>query len=168
MRLRISKRIGHFKISLMAGMVTDIIGVNSTLKDGNHIVMWEFDNCTHDEVHSWLFRVQGRYNLPNIYISESSRGGGYHAYCLHRTSWRRSLHIVSGTKGVDEGYISMCAMRKHWTLRLTDKGQGCPVWIETLPSHYLETATLAEVRQADGYQVWMNKEMHQDAAQPQG
>ena len=43
MRLNKKIRIGRFQVSLMAGLVTKVQGVNSNLKDKRHIIMWEFD-----------------------------------------------------------------------------------------------------------------------------
>lgn len=132
MRLNYKFRIGRFQVSLVAGLVTKVQGVNSNLKDGQHIIMWEFDETDYDKVRQALFAAQTFNHLPDIYIAQSHPGGGYHAYCFRAMSFIESLNIVSGTALVDPNYITMCAMRQHWTLRLTDKGQGQPEYKETL------------------------------------
>lgn len=132
MRLNWKFRIKRFQASVVVGLVTKVQGINSNLKDGSHIIMWEFDETDLGKVKAALFAVQVFHNLPKIHIAQSHPGGGYHAYCFKRMSFVESLHIVSGTELVDPNYITMCAMRRHWTLRLTDKGQGQPEYITYL------------------------------------
>ncbi len=145
MRVNKKIRIGRFQVSLMAGLVTKVQGINSNLKDGRHIVMWEFDETDKLAVLGSLQFAQVVHGLPNIYVAESHPGGGFHAYCFASMTFIKSLHIVSGTALVDPNYITMCAMRQHWTLRLTDKGQGQPEYTETLPSHFLESADYSDL-----------------------
>ncbi len=145
MRLNKRIRIGRFQVSLMAGLVTKVQGINSNLKDGKHIIMWEFDETDKLAVLGSLQAAQAMYQLPDIYVAESHPGGGFHAYCFEAMSFIESLHIVSGTVLVDPNYITMCAMRQHWTLRLTDKGQGQPEYMETLESLFHATANTADL-----------------------
>ena len=132
MRLNKKIRIGRFQVSLMAGLVTKVQGINSNLKDGDHIIMWEFDETDKMAVLGALQAAQVFHSLPDIHVAESHLGGGFHAYCFKAVSFVKSLNIVSGTALVDPNYITMCAMRQHWTLRLTDKGQGAPQYVKTL------------------------------------
>lgn len=132
MRINKKFRIGNFQVSLMAGPVTKVTGVNSTLKDGQHIVMWEFDETEELKVQAALWAVLCAHNLSDIHIARSHPDGGFHAYSFQRMSFVNSLHIVSGTAYVDPNYITLCAMRRHWTLRISDKGQGQPEYRMTL------------------------------------
>lgn len=140
MRLNWKFRIGRLQASLMAGLVTKVTGVNSNLIDGSHIIMWEFDETDKLAVLEALQIVQSDFRLPDINVAESHPGGGFHAYCFYALPFVRTLHIVSGTRLVDPHYITLCAMRQHWTLRLTDKGQGAPQYLETLPGYLEKTA----------------------------
>lgn len=126
MRINKKWRIKGYQISIMAGAVTKVQGVNSNLVDGGHIIMWEFDETDKVSIYSSLFAAQAFHQLPQIHLARSHPGGGFHAYCFMRVSFVESLHIVSGTRGVDPAWIQLCSMRGHWTLRLTDKGQGQP------------------------------------------
>lgn len=136
MRLNTKFRIGRYQVSIMAGPVTNVTGINSTLKDGQHIVMWEFDETEETFIKAALQAQMDIYGLPDIHIARSHPGGGFHAYSFRRCSFVESLHIVSGTPHVDPNYITLCAMRQHWTLRLTDKGQGQPEHLITLKSKW--------------------------------
>ena len=124
----------------MAGLVTKVLGVNSNLKNGRHIIMWEFDETNGPEVEKALWAAQVCYRLPDIHIARSHPEGGFHAYCFKALSFVETLHIVSGTALVDPGYITLCAMRQHWTLRLSDKGQGQPEFEKILPGYGKPTA----------------------------
>lgn len=147
-------RIKRLKFSLVIGTITPVKGVNSILADGNHIIMWEFDETNYDTVWRWLWSAQAFHSLPSIHISRSHPEGGYHAYCFARVSWIESIAIVASTLGVDPGYISMCAMRGHWTLRLTDKGQGQPEHLGTLYSDYPQTVKAEELLSYVDYEAW--------------
>lgn len=159
MRISIRQRIGRVKFSLVVGTITQVQGINSTLKEDGHIVMWEFDETDLFLVRVWLRESQWRHHLPPIYVSQSHPGGGYHAYCMVRLPWLKTVEIVAGTEGVDSGYVSMCAMRGHWTLRLTDKGQGAPEWVETLDSPYAEAVSPRNLESWVNYEVWSAKRL---------
>ena len=154
MRIAIRGRIKRLKFSLVVGTITSVKGVNSALADGNHIIMWEFDETDYETVWHWLWAAQAFHSLPHIYVSRSHPGGGYHAYCFTRVSWVKSIEIVASTQGVDPGYISMCAMRGHWTLRLTDKGQGQPEHLGILHSDHPQNVEAAELLSYVDYEVW--------------
>ena len=154
MRMIIRFRIRRYKASLIIGKVTDVKGVNSTLANGQHILMWEFDITDYEAVKSALKWAQGIHDLPQIHVSQSHPGGGFHAYCLARTAWIDSIAIIAGTNYIDPGYVSMCAMRGHWTLRLTDKGQGAPEFLETLPAERAEDVLSNELKSWVQYEVW--------------
>lgn len=140
MRLNLKFRIGRLDVQLRAGLGTKVTGVNSNLKDGRHIIMWEFDETDKLAVLAALQLAQTDFNLPDIHVAESHPGGGFHAYCFRSLTFVETLHIVSGTRLVDPHYITLCAMRQHWTLRLTSKGQGAPQYLETLSGTGAKTA----------------------------
>jgi len=154
MSLVLKREFQGFKFSLVVGRVIHVQGINSTLPDGNHIIMWDFDNPDIEPSRHILRNLQSTYRLPAIHLSRSHPGGGFHAYCLKKMSWLDSLHIVAGTHGVDPEYVRLCAMRAHWTLRLSDKGKGLPVFVETIPSGWPEDVRPDELTSYVDYQVW--------------
>lgn len=157
MRYLFRTRIGPWKISLSIGRVTDVKGINSELKDGRHIIMWETDLTDWNTVKSAFLNAQNQFGLSTIYVARSHPGGGYHGYCLLAVPWIRSVHIVSGTALVDPGYINMCAMRGHWTLRLTNKGMGAPEYWMQLPSAVQETAHIHNLKGYVQYEAFKSK-----------
>ncbi|GAI61975.1 unnamed protein product, partial [marine sediment metagenome] len=77
----------------------DVVGVNSNLPDGNHVLMWDLDETTFDEVFKNLLTVQRIYELPNIYILETKKDTNYIAYCFKKTPWLKVVEILAFTKG---------------------------------------------------------------------
>ena len=159
MRFSIRRRIGRVKFSLVIGTITQVQGINSTLKDGGHILMWEFDEPNFYQIQGALLQAKSDYSLPSIYIAQSHPGGGFHAYSMVRMPWLNTVSIVSGTKHVDPGYVSMCAMRGHWTLRLSDKGQGAPQHICRLESVIADDVGPHELASFVNYEVWSTKRL---------
>lgn len=157
MRLNLKFKIGAYQVSLIAGLVTPVWGINSTLKDGKHITMWEFDEADYGPIRDALQDAQWKHSLPSIRVARSHLNGGYHAYCFTRLSFVESLHIVSGTAHVDAGFITMCATRRHWTLRLSDKGQGAPQSHDFLSSYVHDQSNQQELTSAVEYKAYRKK-----------
>lgn len=154
MRISIRRRLGRIRFSLVVRTVLNVQAVTSRLDDGNHIIMWDFDDVPLNVVEVTLMTAQSRHTLPAIHISRSNDAGGYHAYCLARVSWLRSLEVVAGTQCIDPEYVSMAAWRKRWTLRLSDKGQGVPTFVETLSSEWPEEVEQRELTSWTDYEIW--------------
>lgn len=152
-------RLRDWRIVLSIGRVTRVQGVNSTLTDDNHMLMWEFDGTDIEPIKEALRRVQARYLLPNITIVQSHPDGGYHAYCWIRASFIQTVQIVSSTWGVDPGYITMCCARRHWTLRLTDKGQGEPSYSVNLPSLVPPESNTLDLLGGVHYEAYKSKDI---------
>ena len=153
----IRRNIGPYKLSLYFGRTTEIQGINSNLADGNHAIFWEFDGEEEAPVIAALRSVQARYRLPAIHLVRSHPDGGYHAYCFKRTPGGRTIHIVSGTNGIDPGYLSMCAIRQHWTLRVSDKGKGSPEFHSMLESKIPADCTEHDLATFVEYESWKKR-----------
>jgi len=144
--------IGDVRITLTIARIVKVGGFNSLLTDGDHILMWDFDDTTFDEVHDHLLMIQDLYELPKIYILESSKGVNFMAYCFKRTSLRRAATIISETEGVDWNFFKYGVYRDKFTLRVTDKGYGKPHLVATLDSDVPEDATVLDLA------TWVNYE----------
>jgi len=153
----IRRNIGPYKLSLYFGRTTKIQGINSNLVDGNHAIFWEFDGEEEAPVIAALRSVQARYRLPAIHLVRSHPGGGFHAYCFKSTPWVKTVHIVSGTNGIDPGYLSMCAIRQHWTLRVSDKGKGSPEFHSMLESKIPADCTEYDLATFVEYESWIKR-----------
>jgi hypothetical protein len=139
-------RIGNWKFTFTFAQVTDVIGVNSILPDGNHILMWDFDDADIEDITRELAKVQYENKLPRIYILTTGKPNHYIAYCFKKCSWRTAFAIISSTPGVDWNYIKYAAVRGHFTLRVSPKNGRKPQLARLITSFIPEDANITELR----------------------
>ena len=120
--------------------ITRVIGVNSILPDGNHILMWDFDHVDFWQVHDALISTQLAYKLPRIYITQTSPLRGFHAWSFKRVTWRKCVEILAFTEHLDWNYFKYGIYRKKFTLRVSPK---CGRKIKL--RHVLESDNLEDV-----------------------
>ena len=144
--------IGDIRITFTIVRIVRVGGFNSLLTDGNHILMWDFDDTNLDAVSRALRRVQVKYKLPRITILETKFDTNYIAYCFKRMSFREVVTIVSDTKGVDFNFFKFGVYREKFTLRVTDKGHGLPHHVMKLPSKVPEDVAVEDLA------TWVNYE----------
>lgn len=145
--------LGHDWYIRIGKRVT-VEGINSQLADGNSALFWEFDGVGFDDVRNALKVAQTTFGLPPIHILKASEGESYHAVCLVKYTWLDALGAVAMTPHVDPDYVRLAAQRGHFTLRLTDKGQGEPYVCDTLPSFIPPSANIDDFVQAVRYGAW--------------
>lgn len=120
------KIFGH-RITLSCVPVITLVGANSKLEDGSHILMWDFDDESLQSVSGTLRDIQTRYFLPSIYILQSSVETHWVAYSFTNLPWERAIEIVAATKGVDPNFFKLAVWRGHFTLRVSEKYGEIPV-----------------------------------------
>jgi len=150
--------IGRWRFTFSMAPITRVIGVDSILPDGNHILMWDFDDISLDDVLTSLLEVQEIYCLPKIYIFETKPNSNYIAYCFKRVSWKKALEIVVSTRHVCMSFYKYGVMRDKFTLRVGPKCGRKPKLVAVLPSDFPEDVLIDELRSwvnyetlADGY-----------------
>jgi hypothetical protein len=153
-------RIGNWKFTFTFAQVTDVIGVNSTLPDGNHILMWDFDDYPLKDVEYILKVKQRHHQLPNIYVLTTGKPNHYIAYCFARYPWRAAFGIVASTHGVDWNFIKYAAVRGHFTLRVSPKNGRKPRLVSILKSKHPESAQIRELRNWVKYETLTREEMN--------
>lgn len=175
-------RIGRWRLVATISPVIDVKGVNSQLPDGNHILMWDFDNVSLPYVRNALETTQRTYQLPNIYILETKppniqfgkftkvgdgssyaevKGlGNYIAYCFKRLKWRKTVEIILYTKHVCWNFIKWGVFRKRFTLRVTPKEGRTPKHVLTLHSKTPEDVTILQLKS------WVQYETLSDQYKP--
>lgn len=138
-------KIGHWRFTFTFAPVTEVIGVNSLLPDGKHIIMWDFDDVPLDKVSKALEIVQWFYNLPNIYILNTGTRNHYIAYCFKKCTWRRSVEIVAATQYVDYQFFKYGVYRERWTLRVSPKEGRKPKLVKILHSEIPEDCSIDDL-----------------------
>lgn len=132
----LSKTLGNIRITFTLAKVTKVIGVNSSLSDGKHIIMWDFDDTTLEEVKRQLTWVQSVFCLPEIRVVNTKPGVNFIAYCFKRCDWLEALKVVIYTSGVDKNFIKYSAYREHFTLRVTPKKVFPPQFAAIIKSDF--------------------------------
>jgi hypothetical protein len=126
-------------------LIRKVIGVNSTLPNGQHILMWDFDDIPLDVVEVALALIQDIYNLPNIYILNTGKVEHFIAYSFEALDWKDSIEIVAATPHIDRNYFKYGVYRDHWTLRVSPKEGRKPKLVKVLWSERPETASISEL-----------------------
>jgi len=146
-------RIGRWRFTFTIAPVTDVVGVNSLLQNGNHILMWDFDHTTQAYVENSLQHVQFIYALPLIRIFETKKDENYIAYCFKQCSWSRCVEIVASTRGVDKYFFKYGVYREHFTLRVTPKEYRKIKLVKVLESPVPENATIKDLTSWTKYET---------------
>jgi hypothetical protein len=155
----IRKQIGDWVFALTATRIETTVGLNSILKDGHHILMWETDLPFYDSVYNNLKKIQIAHDLPCIHIFRSSKAGGYHAICLKRSSWREAVALATELIEVDMKWIQACVSRGYFTMRIGLKHEREPVAFNTVLSNRLEDVDISELINYDRYEIHANSKM---------
>lgn len=146
-------RIGRWRFTFTVAPVTDVIGVNSKLDSGGHILMWDFDDTTLSRVRSELEHVQRVYDLPNIYILETKARQNYIAYCFKRVPWQKAVEIAAFTHGLDYNFFRYGVYREYFTLRVTPKNNRRPRLVWIIKSDRAEDALITDLKQWVQYET---------------
>ncbi len=152
--------IGDIKVTLTIARVVKVGGFNSLLTDGNHILMWDFDDTSLEEVKGNLLQVQRYYKLPRIYILETKQATNFIAYCFKRVSWTKAVAIIAQTRGVDWHYVKWGVFRDKFTLRVTDKGHGKPHCVAVLESAMPEDTIVEDLAYWQKYETLKDKDKY--------
>jgi len=156
-KMIIKLRIGNFRITGTIAKVIDVLGVNSKLPDGNHILMWDFDNQEVDIIIDSLMFVQCLFDLPQIYILKSSEPNNYIAYCFKKCAFRQAIGILGMTSKLDLNFYKWGIFRKRWTLRVGAKAKVKPKLVMILKSRWTEDCTIEELR---SWVIYETLDMH--------
>jgi hypothetical protein len=139
-------KLGRWRITLSFAPVTKVIGVNSKLPDGNHILMWDFDDKSIFEIILGLQIVQYLFNLPKIYVLNTGKPRHFIAYCFYKVPWELCKAIVAITPFVCPNFYKYGVYRDKFTLRVSPKNGRKPKLVAILNSKEPETATIKELR----------------------
>ena len=143
----------NWRFTFSMAPITKIVGVNSLLDDGNHILMWDFDDTTLNQVAEDLLVIQDVFELPRIYLLETKKDKSFIAYCFKRLPWRKIIEIITATKGVDYNFIKYGIYREKLTLRVTAKCGRKPKLVWIFESHIPEDAKVKDLRKWVQYET---------------
>lgn len=138
--------IGHHRLTFTFARIAKVIGVNSNFDEDNHILMWDFDDVSLEDVKEALKLVQTRYFLSDIHILETKPNTNFIAYCFSVEEWRRVVEIIASTPNVDLQFLRFGIYRGHFTLRVTPKGDRHIKKVATLEGLRLPDCTPADLK----------------------
>lgn len=153
----ITAHTGKHQFTFSYSKTQTMIGLNSKLEDGNHVLMWDFDDITLTQLETILREVQDTFTLPSIYILKTNKFNGYHAYCLKRYSFIHAMHILTVSDGIDPQFLRLGACRGFWTLRLSPKRGVELTKVSTLISTIPEDVTIDELTNLVEYRTKIDK-----------
>lgn len=121
-------------------------GICSQKSDGedSHMLLWDFDNEKLSDIVKELRRVMLKFELPKVYILQSSPSG-YHAYCFAKRTFRDIIIILANTSLIDMHYLRLGMVRGYYTLRYSARGDGQPQLVKVLQSAYSDELSPLDV-----------------------
>ncbi len=141
------------RIAIYSRRVQSILGVNSNLKDGNHIIMLDCDDVYLADLKEELRRLQIRYRLPSGRIASTGRFNSWHVYYWVRLPFREALTVAVDCKYCDWKYIYFSTLRKHFTLRVSDKAMRKIVPVDIVHSYIDDTSNPDDIASAVKYET---------------
>ena len=159
----IKTTIGRWRFTFSMAPITKVVGINSNLPDGKHILMWDFDNGTLYEIMHNLRCVQIDYALPKIRIARTGKKTGYHAICLKRVEWRECVEILAATPMLDWTYYKYGVYRGHFTLRVSPKCFRNIIFDGIMSGYGKEDVSIKELNSVTQYETledgWKSKKL---------
>lgn len=146
-------RFGKWRLTVTLAPIIDVIGVNSSLPDGHHILMWDFDNVPLKKVKDALLVQQLMHVLPRIRILETQPSKNYIAYCLTRCTLNKAIEIISSTQFICFNFLKWGVFRKRFTLRISHKHGKRPRLVHVMESDIVEDVSISELRSFVKYET---------------
>lgn len=137
--------IGNWRFTFSFMQVEKVVGINSRVKGGGHILMWDFDSSTGEQVVKELKRIQRKYKLPPIYVLKTKEDGHFIAYCFKRVEFQDLIKILADTKGICLTFLRATAWRFHATLRVSPKSGRKPIPYAKLDSDVRPDVNLKDI-----------------------
>ena len=134
------------RIVLYIRKVKPVLGVNSTLKTGLHIPMFEYDHINFRELLTEIRFLQELYRLGDCHILSTGRPDSYHVYYLSALSWRKALQVCATSQIIDLKHLGFSISRGHFTLRLSRKGNRKIDLTDIIKSSFGNTADIKDLQ----------------------
>lgn len=103
-------------------------GIGSLLPNGKHLVLFDLENCTLQQVIDVLIKVQISYNLSDIFIV-SDKERSFRAWCFSQVDFDVYLEILGKVRRygiLDWNFYKWTVDRGYATLRTSNKKHRQP------------------------------------------
>ena len=112
-------------------------GITSLQSDGNHIVMWDLENCSLQQAKKTLLEVQINYGLSDIFIASDTEES-FRGWCFSKVDFKTFLKILLDTKFLDWTFFWWTVKRGKATLRVSKKeNRSSQEIVSVLYSYYV-------------------------------
>jgi len=159
-------RFLRYVVKLVIFPYVTVEGVNSKLPDGNHFLMWDFDDVDLDTVIKELEWTMFLYGLPDVHILSSGDDRHYAAFCFKRVPFWLARHIISSTEHLDGNFYKYGVWRKYFTIRFTPKAGRRHKYIMTLKGYAEEDVSIDEIKSFDRYDTKIPQYNHRVVSIP--
>jgi hypothetical protein len=122
----VAQNFGH-RLFIMLSEIQNLEGIGSLLPNGKHLVFFDLENCTLQQVIGVLMKMQISYNLSDIFIV-SDKERSFRAWCYSQVDFDVYLEILGKVKRhgiLDWNFYKWTVDRGYATLR-TDNKKGRP------------------------------------------
>ena len=127
-------KIFNYRVMIYARRVYGTAGINSNLKDGLHVPMFDLDKINIRELETEALRIGELYRLGDAVILSTGRQDSYHLYFMNRLPFRKCLEIGVTCAAVDLKHIQFSIKRGHFTLRSMPKKGRTPYLVSIIRS----------------------------------
>lgn len=134
------------RIVFYSRRVVPVLGVNSTLENGLHVPMMEFDEINPRELLAELKNVQDEFRLGEILILETGRPDSFHAIVLNSLEWTDAVRVAAYCRYTDLKHLQFSLKRMHFTLRLSNKKNRAITLFDRISSKYDNTAKISDLK----------------------
>ena len=125
MRWNLRIKIANLTFFAMFTHTQTLEGVTSLEPDGRHIIMWDLEKCSLEQVKETLRKLQRKYCLSDIFVV-SDIEGSYRAWCFSKIDFKTFLKILLETEFLDWNFFYYTVKRKKATLRTNNKKNRAP------------------------------------------
>jgi len=137
--------------------VVRVRGVNSNLRDGDHCIMMDCEDCSLRQIVNEVARLQNFWQLGPADIFSTGDSDHWHVYIWTRMEWRRCLQVMLNCVYEDYKHVMFSMKRRHATLRLSDKGGHSVGYCISITSIYPATCSNKELVSFTEYQTGMKE-----------
>lgn len=149
---------GHYRVTVTVAKTTEVIGVNSNVKETKHILLWDFDSVELERVQCILSDIVHRYALGNIHIFQTRKTpASFHAFCLCAQEWTTVVEILASTPGLDWSFFKWGVVRGHFTLRIGPKGDSIPYKVGLIEGYRPDDVEWTDLKSFTKYETRLNK-----------
>lgn len=114
-------KIGKHKWVLYHEKVERVHGVNSTLKDGRHIIMVDIDRQSYDSIAEEMQGFMQLYDAARADLVSTGKPYGWHVYIWKAVPFKESVQCMLDFSHVDMQHVRWTIKRGHATLRTGPK-----------------------------------------------